>query len=143
MKSITIKGSERSVGKVATKALRNAGRFLACYTEEISQYIFSTRKSIQNLVTLKRSHSCDRSWWRKIIYCYSKDIQVHPVTDDILHIDFFQIFGDKEITIEVPVKIIGDSRSYGWWSLRLNNRKLKVKALPKNLPDFVEVILPT
>jgi hypothetical protein len=46
----------------------------------------------------------------KIIYCYSKDIQVHPVTDDILHIDFFQIFGDKEITIEVPVKIIGDSK---------------------------------
>jgi large subunit ribosomal protein L25 len=44
-----------------------------------------------------------------------KDIQVHPVTDDILHIDFFQIFGDKEITIEVPVKIIGDSKSYGWW----------------------------
>jgi large subunit ribosomal protein L25 len=39
-----------------------------------------------------------------------KDIQVHPVTDDILHIDFFQIFGDKEITIEVPVKIIGDSK---------------------------------
>jgi large subunit ribosomal protein L25 len=42
-------------------------------------------------------------------HLHSKDIQVHPV-DDILHIDFFQIFGDKEITIEVPVKIIGDSR---------------------------------
>jgi large subunit ribosomal protein L25 len=73
----------------------------------------------------------------KIIYCYLKDIQVHPVTDDILHIDFFQIFGDKEITIEVPVKIIGDSKGVmAGGDLRLNNRKLKV--LTKNLPDFVE-----
>jgi large subunit ribosomal protein L25 len=56
----------------------------------------------------------------------------------MLHIDFFQIFGDKEITIEVPVKIIGDSKgSYGWWSLRLNNRKLKVKPYSKS-SDFVE-----
>jgi large subunit ribosomal protein L25 len=62
-----------------------------------------------------------------------KDIQVHPVTDDILHIDFFQIFGDKEITIEVPVKIIGDSKGVmAGGDLRLNNRKLKVKALPKS-----------
>jgi RecB family endonuclease NucS len=51
MKSITIKGSEReSVGKVATKPYVMLERFLACYTEEISQYIFQHKKSIQNLV---------------------------------------------------------------------------------------------
>jgi large subunit ribosomal protein L25 len=67
-----------------------------------------------------------------------KDIQVHPVSDKILHIDFFQLFDDKEITIEVPVKIIGDSKGVmAGGDLRLNNRKLKVKAIPKNLPDFV------
>jgi hypothetical protein len=55
----------------------------------------------------------------------------------IFYIDFFQIFGD-EITIEVPVKIIGDSKGVmAGGDLRLNNRKLKVKAL-QNLPDFVE-----
>jgi large subunit ribosomal protein L25 len=57
----------------------------------------------------------------------------------MIYIDFFQIFGDKEITIEVPVKIIGDSKGVmAGGDLRLNNRKLKVKALPQNLPDFVE-----
>jgi large subunit ribosomal protein L25 len=56
---------------------------------------------------------------------------------NILHIDFFQIFDDKEITIEVPVKIIGDSKGVmAGGDLRLNNRK--VRALPKNLPDFIE-----
>jgi large subunit ribosomal protein L25 len=68
-----------------------------------------------------------------------QDIQVHPVSDKILHIDFFQIFEDKEITIEVPVKIIGDSKGVmAGGDLRLNNRKLKVRALPKDLPDFIE-----
>jgi large subunit ribosomal protein L25 len=51
------------------------------------------------------------------------------VTDNILHIDFFQIFDDK-ITIEVPVKIVGDSKGVmAGGDLRLNNRKLS--ELPK------------
>jgi large subunit ribosomal protein L25 len=51
----------------------------------------------------------------------------------IFYIDFFQIFGDKEITIEVPVKIIENKGVMAGGDLRLNNRKLKVKALPQNL----------
>jgi large subunit ribosomal protein L25 len=71
-----------------------------------------------------------------------KDIQVHPVTDDILHIDFFQIFGDKEITIEVPVKIIGDSKGVmAGGDLRLNNRKLKVKPYLKIFLILLKLIL--
>ena len=68
-----------------------------------------------------------------------QDIQVHPVSDKILHLDFFQVFDDKEITMEVPVKVTGVSPGVLLGGvLRLNTRKLKVKALPKNLPDFVE-----
>jgi large subunit ribosomal protein L25 len=97
-------------------------------------------KAFKNLVYTPNAHTVvidlgDGKSFTAIL----KDIQVHPVTDDILHIDFFQIFGDKEITIEVPVKIIGDSKGVmAGGDLRLNNRKLKVKALPQNLPDFVE-----
>jgi large subunit ribosomal protein L25 len=99
---------------------------------------FQHKKAFKNLVYTPNAHTVvidlgDGKSFTAIL----KDIQVHPVTDDILHIDFFQIFGDKEITIEVPVKIIGDSGVMAG-DLRLNNRKLKVKALPKNLPDFVE-----
>jgi large subunit ribosomal protein L25 len=85
-------------------------RFLACYTEEISQY-FQHKKKHSKLGLHSNAHTVvidlgDGKSFTAIL----KDIQVHPVTDDILHIDFFQIFGDKEITIEVPVKIIGDSK---------------------------------
>jgi large subunit ribosomal protein L25 len=68
-----------------------------------------------------------------------QDIQFHPVSDKILHIDFYQLHEDKEITMDVPVKITGTSPGVlGGGVLRLNQRKLKVRALPANLPDYVE-----
>ncbi|MBR9845278.1 MAG: 50S ribosomal protein L25, partial [Algicola sp.] len=68
-----------------------------------------------------------------------QDIQFHPVTDKILHIDFYRLFEDKEIAMNIPVHVIGTSRGVlNGGVLRKNRRKLRVKALPKNLPDFLE-----
>ena len=68
-----------------------------------------------------------------------QDIQFHPVTDRILHIDFYQIFDDKEISMNIPVHIIGTSKGVlNGGVLRRNQRKLRVKAIPANLPDFIE-----
>jgi len=68
-----------------------------------------------------------------------QDIQFHPVTDRILHIDFYQIFDDKEVTMTIPVRFTGVSKGVlNGGVLRKNNRKLRVKALPDNLPDFIE-----
>lgn len=68
-----------------------------------------------------------------------QDIQFHPVTDRILHIDFYQIFDDKEVTMEIPVRTTGNSRGVrSGGTLRIVTRKLRVKALPENLPDFIE-----
>src|SRR5690606_32215576 len=68
-----------------------------------------------------------------------QDIQFHPVTDAILHIDFYQIFEDKEITMEIPVHTTGVARGVkNGGVLRFNLRRMKVKGLPGNLPDFIE-----
>ena len=68
----------------------------------------------------------------------TRDIQFHPVTDRIIHVDFYQIFDDKEITMNIPVRLTGTSPGVlNGGSLRFTNRKLRVKALPANLPDFV------
>ena len=67
-----------------------------------------------------------------------QDIQFHPVTDKILHIDFYQLFSDKEITMEIPVVLLGSAPGVvNGGNLRFPYRKLKVKALPDNLPDFI------
>ena len=69
-----------------------------------------------------------------------QDIQFHPVTDRILHIDFYQLFEDKEIALNIPVQLVGNSRGVkNGGVLKRNNRKLRIKALPVNLPDFIEV----
>ncbi|WP_144893378.1 50S ribosomal protein L25/general stress protein Ctc [Flavobacterium tiangeerense] len=142
MKSITIKGSEReSVGKVATKALRNAG-LVPCVLYGGNQAVHFSAEvmAFKNLIYTPNAHTVEIDLGNGKSYnAVLQDIQVHPVSDKILHIDFFQIFEDKEITIEVPVKIVGKSKGVmAGGDLRMNNRKLKVRALPKDLPDFVE-----
>jgi large subunit ribosomal protein L25 len=142
MKSITIKGSEReSVGKVATKALRNAGAVpCVLYGGDQPVHFSAEEKAFKSLVYTPNAHTVVIELVNgKSFNAILQDIQVHPVSDKILHMDFFQIFDDKEITMEVPVKVVGTSKGVlAGGVLRLNTRKLKVKALPKNLPDFIE-----
>ncbi len=141
MKSITIKGSEReSVGKVSTKALRNAGAVpCVIYGGNQTVHFSADEKSFKNLVYTPNAHTVVIELGTKSFNAVLQDIQVHPVSDKILHIDFFELFDDKEITMEVPVKVVGTSKGVlGGGVLRLNTRRLKVKALPKNLPDFIE-----
>jgi large subunit ribosomal protein L25 len=141
MKSITIKGSEReSVGKVSTKALRNAG-LVPCVLYGGNQAVHFSAEVIafKNLVYTPNAHTVVVDLAGKTSNVILQDIQFHPVSDKILHIDFFQLNESKEIIMEVPVKITGTSPGVLLGGdLRLNQRRLKVKALPKNLPDFVE-----
>jgi large subunit ribosomal protein L25 len=141
MKSISIKGSEReSVGKVATKAVRNAG-MVPCVIYGGSQPVHfqAEAKAFKSLVYTPNAHTVAIDLGGKKFDAILQDIQFHPVSDAILHIDFFQLSDDKEIIMEVPVKITGTSPGVLLGGvLNLNQRRLKVKALPKNLPDFVE-----
>ena len=141
MKSITIKGSEReSVGKVATKALRNAG-MVPCVIYGGSQpvHFAAEEKAFKGLVYTPNAHTVAIELGKDSFNAVLQDIQFHPISDGILHIDFFQLSDDKEIIMEVPVNIVGTSPGVLLGGvLNLNQRRLKVKALPKNLPDFVE-----
>ncbi|MGL2962855.1 50S ribosomal protein L25/general stress protein Ctc [Flavobacterium sp. RSB2_4_14] len=141
MKSITIKGSEReSVGKVATKALRDAG-MVPCviYGGNQPVHFAAEEKAFKSLVYTPNAHTVVVDLGGKSANVILQDIQFHPVSDKILHIDFFELNENKEIIMEVPVKVTGTSPGVLLGGdLRLNQRRLKVKALPKNLPDFVE-----
>lgn len=142
MKSITIKGQKReSVGKKATKAVRDAG-FVPCviYGGDQPVHFSAEEKAFKGLVYTPNAHTVvvELEGGEKVD-CILQDIQFHPVSDKILHIDFFQLDENKEIVMEVPVKVTGKSPGVmAGGVLRLNQRRLKVKALPKNLPDFVE-----
>lgn len=142
MKSITIKGSEReSVGKAATRAARNAG-MVPCvlYGGEKPVHFTAEDKAFKSLVYTPNVHTVVIELEGGASYnAILQDIQFDPVSDKILHIDFYQLHDDKEITMDVPVKVVGNSKGVmAGGVLRLNQRKLKVRALPANLPDFIE-----
>jgi len=140
MKSITIKGSKReSVGKVATKALRNAG-MVPCviYGGENPIHFSAEEKAFKKLVFTPNVYTASLDIDGQKIPAVLQDIQFHPVTDKIIHVDFYQLFDDKEITMKIPVQLVGTSPGVlNGGSLRFTNRKLRVKALPANLPDFI------
>ncbi|MDE1205548.1 50S ribosomal protein L25/general stress protein Ctc [Tenacibaculum larymnensis] len=141
MKSITIKGSQReSVGKKATKALRNAGKVpCVLYGGDKPVHFSAEEKSFKPLVytpdVFTATIELDGVTYNAVL----QDIQFHPVHDSILHVDFYQLFEDKAVTMDIPVRLVGSSKGVMvGGALRHNLRKLKVKALPANLPDFIE-----
>lgn len=142
MKSITIKGSQReSVGKVSTKALRNAGQVpCVLYGGDKPLHFSAEEIAFKDLVYTPNAHTVVISLDNGDTYnAILQDIQFHPVSDAIMHIDFYQLFDDKEVTMEIPVRRLGNSPGViAGGVLRMNQRKLKVKALPANLPDFID-----
>ncbi|HET8886016.1 MAG TPA: 50S ribosomal protein L25/general stress protein Ctc [Salinimicrobium sp.] len=142
MKSLTINGSKReSVGKKATKALRNAGQVpCVLYGGDQPLHFSAEEIAFKNLVYTPDVHTVvidlkDGGKYDAVL----QDIQFHPVTDAIMHIDFYQIFEDKEIMMEIPVHTKGVARGVkNGGVLRFNLRRMKVKGLASNLPDFIE-----
>ncbi|MFD1293002.1 50S ribosomal protein L25/general stress protein Ctc [Lutibacter holmesii] len=140
MKSITIKGSQReSVGKVSTKALRNAGKVpCVLYGGDKPLHFSADETAFKNLVYTANVYTAMIEVEGATYHAILQDIQFHPVTDKILHIDFYQLFDDKMVTMEIPVRLVGTSPGViNGGSLRFAMRKLSVRALPSDLPDFI------
>ena len=142
MKSITIQGTKReSVGKKSTKALRDA-ELVPCVVYGGNEPLnFSTEeKSFKNLVYTPEAHTVELVVDGQTIPAVLQDIQFHPITDKILHVDFYQLSDDKPVIMEVPVRITGRARGVvAGGVLRQSFRKLKIKAIPSNLPDEIVV----
>ena len=143
MKSITINGSKReSVGKVATKALRNAGEVpCVLYGGEAPVHFAADERAFTKLVYTPNAHTVVIDLGDNVTFnAILQDIQFHPVSDKILHIDFYQLFDEKEVSMNIPVVIKGSAPGVlnSGGVLSRNKRKLKVRALPANLPDIIE-----
>jgi len=140
MQSITIKGSQReSVGKAATKALRNAGKVpCVLYGGDKPLHFSADEVSFKKLVYTANVYTATIELEGATYHAILQDIQFHPVSDKILHVDFYQLFDDKLVTMNIPVRLVGSSPGViNGGSLRFAMRKLSVRALPADLPDFI------
>ena len=141
MKSITIKGSKReSVGKASTKALRNAEKVpCVLYGGGNAIHFSADELSFSKLVYTGKAHTVVIELEDETYNAILQDVQFHPLSDKILHIDFYQLFDGKEISMDIPVEFVGQAPGVklSGGVLSKNKRKLRVRALPSNLPDSI------
>ena len=142
MKTIEINGSKRAnISKQEVKNLRGS-EMVPCvlYGGEEQVHFSTDLSSFKGLVYTPDVHMVKLSVDGKEYHCVIQDVQFHPVTDVIIHADFLQVFDNKPVTISIPVKLTGASEGVKMGGkLVTKYRRLKVKALPANLPDFITV----
>jgi large subunit ribosomal protein L25 len=142
MKSLAISVKKReNVGKTNSKALRNQGKVpCVLYGGEKQVCFYTHENDVRKLVYSPDVFLVDLDIDGTKTSCIMQDIQFHPVTDKILHIDFLEVFADKEVTVEIPVVLNGIAlgvRNGG--NLFFRRKKIITRAIAADLPDTIEI----
>ena len=143
MRSIEIKGTARTIAERsseqarALKAIRkNNGVPCVLYGGKEIVHFTVPAEGLRNLVYTPHIYVVDLDIDGKKVNAIMKDIQFHPVKDNILHVDFYEIDEAKPIVMEVPVQLEGLAEGVkAGGKLALQIRKLKVKALYDLIPE--------
>jgi large subunit ribosomal protein L25 len=142
MNSIAISGSPReSVGKRDAKELRYQGKIPAVLYGGKQQFHFAVDKTaLKGLIYSSDVHFVDLEVAGQKVQAILQDAQFHPLTEEVLHVDFFQLDANKPLVMGIPVKLTGTSPGVKMGGKLVQKlRKLRVKALPKDMPQYVEV----
>ncbi|HLW07101.1 MAG TPA: 50S ribosomal protein L25/general stress protein Ctc [Marinilabiliaceae bacterium] len=138
MKTIEIKAFKRKdLGKKATQELRKQGNVPSVlYGGEEIVHFYTSRIDFGKLLYTADVHLIDLNVEGKTYKAIIKELQFHPVTDEVIHVDLLQVFEDKPVVMEIPVKLKGLAKGVkAGGKLSLELRKLRVKALVKDLPN--------
>ena len=146
MKTVSLSGFLRgSVGKKDAKLQRRAGK-IPCVlyggTEQI--HFVADEKSFSKILFTPEVYMIKITIDGKEYNTIYQEIQFHPVTDKLLHVDFLQLLPDKPVTIAIPVKSEGVSPGVlKGGRLEKKLRKVKVRALAEDLPEFIMIDIST
>lgn len=147
MRSIEVKGTARTIAERSSeqaKALKtirkNNGVPCVMYGGKEIVHFTVTNDELRNLVYTPHIYVVDLIIDGKKYNAIMKDIQFHPVKDNILHVDFYEIDEAKPIVMEVPIQLEGLAEGVkAGGKLALQMRKLKVKALYNEIPERLTI----
>lgn len=143
MKSVELKAEVRDDvrNKTALKNLRKQGNIPAVlYGGKENKNFFVDEVTFSKLINTHEVYIINLKIGEEVIPAIIKDIQFHPVTDATIHIDFLQVFEDKLVNIGIPLTFTGSSIGVlNGGKRREKMRKLTVRALPKDLPENIEI----
>lgn len=149
MKSININGTARTeTGKKAARLIRKAGA-VPCnlYGEAkgenglpVAKSFTVTQNELRNLVYTPDIYSVNLNIDGQEYKAVMREQQFHPVTDQLLHVDFYEITETKPIIMEVPIKLNGLAEGVkAGGKLAASVRKLKVRALYTAIPEKLNI----
>ena len=144
MKSVSLNGIARvKLGKSFSKSMRQNGN-VPCViyggAQEAPVHIGISENELRKIIYTPNVYKINISVEDQSYETIIRDIQFHPVNDNILHVDFLQMQEDKPVTISIPVKLTGNSIGIlNGGKLNLVMRQLTVRSLPKDLPDNIEI----
>jgi large subunit ribosomal protein L25 len=148
MKTINVKGTVRTeTGKKASRDLRKTGA-VPCnlYGEAkengkpVAMSFTATQEELRKLVYSPDIYSVNLSIDGKECKAIMKELQFHPVTDRLLHVDFYEITETKPIVMEVPIKLNGLAEGVrAGGKLAASVRKLKIRAPYTAIPEHLDI----
>ena len=142
MKTLAISVKERlNVGKTNTRALRNQGNVpCVLYGGEKQVTFYAHENDFRKLVYTPDTFVVDLDVDGKKTKAIMQDIQFHPVTEKILHIDFLEVFDNKPITVSLPVVLSGVAIGVkNGGNLMFRRPKIITKGLVSNLPEAINI----
>ena len=142
MKTVQLSGSPRAnVGKKDAKAVRNSGRVPCVLYGTREQIYFSVRHiDIQKIVVSPDVFIVELDIEGTKKTGIIQELQMHPVKDTVQHVDFLELVDKKPVIVGIPVKLVGRSKGVlNGGRLQQVFRRLKVQALPKDLPSEIEI----
>jgi large subunit ribosomal protein L25 len=142
MKTIEINGTIRSqISKQEIKNLRSNEQVPCVLYGGEQQIHFSVEAAqFKGLIYTPEVHMVKLNIDGTSYDATLQDTQFHPVNDAILHVDFLQVFENKPLNLSIPVRLSGASEGVkAGGKLVLKSRRLRVKAFPSVMPDFINV----
>ncbi|MGI2299220.1 50S ribosomal protein L25/general stress protein Ctc [Candidatus Cardinium hertigii] len=142
MKVIEILGYKRAnLGKAESKKLRTAAQVpgvLYGGTEQVHFHV--PMVLLRDLIYTPHAHFVDLNIEGSIYRCILQEMQFHPVSEMMLHVDFLQIFDSKKIKMDIPTAFVGKAIGVAKGGvLAKKQRKLPISAYPKNMPSIVDI----
>jgi len=142
MKTVSLSGSIRSnVGKSDAAALRAQG-MVPCviYGGKEQVHFFADERAFRPIIFTPNAHIVEINLDGKVYKTVLQETQYHKINDRLIHADFLELIDGKDVSVEVPVKTVGQSVGVkAGGKLILKMRKLKVKGLADKLPDTIEL----
>ena len=142
MKTIAIVAEPRAdYGKKATKAVRREGSIPCVLYGGGENVSFSVNeKAVKGLIYTPNSYIVEIELNGKVEKAVLREVQFHPIREQILHIDFYRVQEDKPVSIAIPVRLTGNAEGVKvGGKLALSARKLVVKGMLENLPDELTI----